>query len=290
MDQITELRDLISRHAVYPDYHQAFPCLMVARRTQPTPITGYTAEPIFALLAQGTKRVAWGDTLREYTSGEYFIAGIEMPVIGYVIEASESEPFLGIGLRLDRKTIARLMVESGIKLQSQTGPAIAVSRAKPDLIDAIIRMLRLLDNPGDLPILGPAIEREVFWRIMNCEQGAMVRQLGCADSRLTQVTRAVQWIREHYEKPLRIEDIAQVASMSVNTFFRHFKAATSLTPIQYQKHVRLHQARIILMGVSGDVAAAGYAVGYQSPSQFSRDYRKLFGHPPGEDLANLARG
>jgi AraC-like DNA-binding protein len=290
MDQITELRDLISRHALYPEYHQAFPWLMVARRTQPTPRTGYVAEPVFALLAQGTKRVAWGNTVRDYTTGDYFIAGIEVPVIGYVIEASESEPFLGIGLRLDRKAIARLMVESGIVLQSHTTPAIAVSRATTDLIDAIIRMLRLLDNPGDLPILGPAIEREVLWRLMNCEQGAMVRQLGCADSRLSQITRAAQWIRDYYEKPLRVEDIARVANMSVNVFFRHFKAATSLTPIQYQKHVRLHQARLILMGVSSDVAAAGYAVGYQSPSQFSREYRKLFGHPLGDDLAKLARG
>ncbi|MBJ2281672.1 AraC family transcriptional regulator [Pseudomonas sp. MF6767] len=290
MNQITELRNLISRHAAQIALDQAFPNLMAARLTEPTPRTGYITEPLFALLAQGTKRVAWGDTLRDYTSGEYFIAGIEVPVIGYVIKASESEPFLAIGLRLNRKAIAELMVESGIELHRQTPSAVAVSHAKVDLIDAIIRMLRLFDNPNDIPILGPAIEREILWRLMNSAQGAMVRQFGCADSRLSQITRAAQWMRDHYEKPLRVEDIARVANMSVNSLFRHFQAATSLTPIQYLKHVRLHKARTILMGVSGNVAAAGYAVGYHSPSQFSRDYRRLFGHPPGQDLAKLAPG
>jgi AraC-like DNA-binding protein len=164
---------------------------------------------------------------------------------------------------------------------------IAVSDAGPDLLDPIVRLLRLLDRPDDVPVLGPAIEREILWRLIKGEQGAMVRQLGLADSRLSQISRAVRWIRDHHTAMLRIEDLARVANMSATSFFRHFRAVTSLTPIQYQKQVRLQEARAKLLANPGDMAAVGYAVGYDSPSQFSREYRRLFGAPPGRDTARL---
>jgi transcriptional regulator GlxA family with amidase domain len=162
-----------------------------------------------------------------------------------------------------------------------------VSDAGPDLLDPIVRLLRLLDRPDDVPVLGPAIEREILWRLIKGEQGAMVRQLGLADSRLSQISRAVRWIRDHHTAMLRIEDLARVANMSATSFFRHFRAVTSLTPIQYQKQVRLQEARAKLLANPGDMAAVGYAVGYDSPSQFSREYRRLFGAPPGRDTARL---
>jgi transcriptional regulator GlxA family with amidase domain len=136
-------------------------------------------------------------------------------------------------------------------------------------------------------VLGPAIEREILWRLIKGEQGAMVRQLGLADSRLSQISRAVRWIHNHHAEMLRIEDLARVANMSATSFFRHFRAITSLTPIQYQKQVRLQEARAKLLANPRDVAAVGYAVGYDSPSQFSREYRRLFGTPPGRDAARL---
>jgi transcriptional regulator GlxA family with amidase domain len=157
------------------------------------------------------------------------------------------------------------------------------------LLDPIVRLLRLLDRPDDIPVLGAAIEREILRRLVNGEQGAMVRQLGLADSRLSQISRTVRWIRDHHAEMLRIEDLALIANMSATSFFRHFRAVTSLTPIQYQKQIRLQEARAKLLAHPGDIAAVGYTVGYDSPSQFSREYRRLFGAPPGRDVARLLR-
>jgi transcriptional regulator GlxA family with amidase domain len=183
--------------------------------------------------------------------------------------------------------VASLLLESGTVGDRSARPGIAASDAGPDLLDPIVRLLRLLDRPGDVPVLGPAIEREILWRLIMGEQGAMVRQPGLADSRLSQISRAVRWIRDHHAELLRIDDLARVVNMSATSFFRHFRAVTSLTPIQYQKQVRLQEARAKLLANAGDVAAVGYAVGYDSPSQFSREYRRQFGAPPGRDAAQL---
>jgi transcriptional regulator GlxA family with amidase domain len=149
--------------------------------------------------------------------------------------------------------------------------------------------LRLLDNPRDVAALANIIQREILWRLLTGEQGSIVRQLGLADSRLSQINRAVRWIRDHHSETLRIEKLAAVANMSMTSFFRHFRTVTSLTPIQYQKQVRLQEARAKLMVDPSDVAAVGYSVGYASPSQFNRDYRRIFGAPPGKDVARLLR-
>jgi AraC-like DNA-binding protein len=287
MELLAELRTLIARHAEGEAARQALPGIVLANISEPTPPLGYVADPKFALVAQGAKRAVLGDRVFDYPAGKYLIVGIELPMVANVVQASVEEPFLGLGLTLKPFAVASLLLESGACGDRRAPPGIAVSDAGPDLLDPIVRLLRLLDRPDDMPVLGPAIEREILWRLIKGEQGAMVRQLGLADSRLSQISRAVRWIHNHHAEMLRIEDLARVANMSATSFFRHFRAITSLTPIQYQKHVRLQEARAKLLVNPRDVAAVGYAVGYDSPSQFSREYRRLFGTPPGRDAARL---
>jgi AraC-like DNA-binding protein len=287
MEPLAELRTLIARHAGAATVREMLPGIILANYIEPTQPLGYFANPAFALVAQGAKRAVLGHRVFDYAAGQYLIVGIELPVVGHVVQASVDEPFLGFGLVFKPSAVASLLLETGADQDRHAPAGIALSEAGRDLLDPVIRLLRLLDRADDLAVLGSAIEREILWRLITGEQGAMLRQLGLADSRLSQIGRAVRWIRDHHAETLRIEDLARVANMSATSFFRHFRAVTSLTPIQYQKQVRLQEARARLLDNPSDVAAVGYAVGYDSPSQFSRDYRRLFGAPPGRDAARL---
>ena len=159
--------------------------------------------------------------------------------------------------------------------------------AGPDLLDSVARMLRLLDRPSDAPVLAPLIEREILWRLLTGPQGATIRQIGLADSDLSHVSRAIGWIRDNYAEPMKIDDFARLSGMSASAFHRHFRAVTALSPLQFQKRIRLQEARSLLVARPGDVAGIGHRVGYDSPSQFNREYRRLFGAPPGQDAARL---
>lgn len=287
MDSLAELRTLIARHAGSEHARAILPDIMLGRITAPTLPLGDVTEPVFGLVAQGAKRAVLGDRVFDYGVGEYLIVGVDLPLVANVTDASATVPFLGFGFTLNRAAIARLLLDAGFEGDRSAPPGIATSKAEADLLDPIIRLLRLLDQPGDARILAPGIEREILWRLVNGDQGMVVRQLGLADSRLSQIGRAVRWIRAHHAEALRIDALARIADMSATSFFRHFRAITSLTPIQYQKQVRLQEARARLMIEPGHVAAVGFAVGYDSPSQFSREYRRLFGTPPTRDVALL---
>jgi AraC-like DNA-binding protein len=267
---------------------------MVTASNLPTPSfahiaeTDFMAEPAFGLVAQGAKRVVLGNQVFDYAAGQYLIFSVDLPLSGYVVQASADEPFLAFGLKLKPDAIAALLLETGAPRKAKTEPpGIAVSDLTDDLIDPIVRLFRLLDRPEDIPVLAPAIEREILWRLISGEQGAMVRQLGLADSRMAQIGRAIRWLRDHYAETIRIEELARVAGMSLTSFHRHFLGVTSLSPVQFQKQIRLQKARSLLLLSSQDVAAVGFAVGYDSPSQFSREYRRLFGAPPGQDAQRL---
>ena len=167
------------------------------------------------------------------------------------------------------------------------GPALSVSDATPDLIDPVVRLLRLAGTPEDERVLAPAVKREIHWRLLTGPQGALFRQIGLADSRVALVARAIAWIRDHYDEVIRVEDLAAEVGLSVSSLNRHFRAATSMSPVQYQKRIRLQRARILLLANPADVAGAGHAVGYTSASQFNREYRRLFGAPPRQDATRL---
>ena len=283
-----EFRRLIARHAGARQVHHPLPDVVVAALHAPTPLLPYMAEPIFALVAQGAKRIVLGDHAFRYAPGQYLVVSVDLPVTGHVVQASATEPFLGFGLTLRSDEIAALLLETGAPRKiSPEPPGIAVSELSEDLLDPTVRLLRLLDRPADIPVLAPAVRREILWRLINGEQGAMVRQFGLAEGRVAQIGRAIRWIRNHYSETIRIEDLAQMSGMSVTSFHRHFRAVTSLSPIQFQKHIRLQEARSRLFSSSPDIAAVGFAVGYESPSQFSREYRRQFGVSPGQDAERL---
>lgn len=279
-----ELRELILRHAPSHATHPLLANVVLSTYTVPTQSVPCLSEPAFALVVQGAKQVILGEQTFRYATGQYLIYLVDLPLSSNVIHASEEEPVLGLGLILKPEVIASLLLESGIPATKGDGQrSIAVSNLTEDLLDPVLRLLRLLDRPNDIPILAQSIEREILWRLLNGEQGAMMRQLGLADSRIMQVARAIKWIRSHYAEKIRIETLADVAGMSITSFHRHFLAVTSLSPIQFQKQVRLQMARSILISSPRGVADVGLAVGYDSPSQFSREYRRLFGRPPRDD-------
>jgi AraC-like DNA-binding protein len=284
MNNLADLRELIERHAESESARRMLPGAIIAASRVPTEPLGFVVEPAFALAVQGTKRAVINDKVFEYGAGQFLILSVDLPLTTHVVHASPNKPFLGFGLILKPAAIASLLLETG-RSDKTEARGIAVSGLTADLIDPVVRLLRLVDRPDDVPVLGPAIEREILWRLINSDQGATVRQIGLVGSRISQVARAIRWIRTRYAEILRIEDLAQLAGMSVTSFHRHFRAVTSMTPIQYQKQIRLQEARARLLANPKDVAAVGFAVGYDSPSQFSREYRRQFGAPPGKHAA-----
>ncbi|MFJ5264694.1 AraC family transcriptional regulator N-terminal domain-containing protein [Streptomyces sp. NPDC088387] len=249
---------------------------------------GASAEPSFALVVQGAKRSALGEHVFDYHAGQYLVVAVELPLTSQVTEASSTEPFLALGLPLQPALIAQLLLEGGpATVRPYDGPAVATSDADERLIDAVVRLLRLLDDPRELAVLGPGVRREIHWRLLCGPQGALVRQIGLSESRLALVAKAVAWIKAHYDRVIRIEDLADAVGLSVSSLNRHFRAVTAMSPLQYQKQLRLQEARIQLMAAPRDVATVGHAVGYDSPSQFSREYRRMFGAPPGQDAVRL---
>jgi len=262
--------------------------LLLSVVTAPTPPTSSLASPTFALVAQGRKRLALGEQVFEYGAGDYLVVSVDLPVTGHFVEASPAAPCLGVGLELKPEVIAELLLDAAEK---PGGPVrgLSVDRASTDLIDAVIRLLRLVDQPEDAPVLAPLVQREILWRLLRSPQGAAVRDIGLADSSLSHVARVIRWIRDHYTEPFRVEDLATMAGLSTSAFHRHFRTVTELTPIQYQKKIRLQEARLRVVGLGEDVTSAGYAVGYDSPSQFSREYRREFGTPPSRDRAESGK-
>jgi len=288
MDALTELRTLIARHAKPDQYTTVVEGVRVITSAVTTQSMHHVTEPTLAVVAQGAKRAIVGDKVFEYATGQYLVVSVDLPIAGHVAKASAEEPFLGFGMNLKPAAIATLLLETAASDRALAETAgLGVSNAPTDLLDAVVRMLRLLDHPHDIAVLGPMIEREILWRLLAGEQGAMVRQIGLADSRLSQISRAIRWIRVHHAKAFKVEELADLAAMSPSSFHRHFRAVTSMSPLQYQKQIRLQEARARLLAQSHDVAAVGYSVGYDSPSQFSREYSRLFGAPPARDVARL---
>jgi AraC-like DNA-binding protein len=284
---LDELRTLLDRHA-RPDFSTAIDGVLISKADGPTAPSASMSGTVLALIAQGAKRIALGERVYEYRAGQYLVASVDLPVTGHYVEASPEHPALGFGLVLRPAAVAELLLQTG-PTGAADGPVsgLAVSDAPADLIDAVVRLVRLLDRPRDRIVLAPLYVREILWRLVTGEQGATIRELGLADSGLTHIARAVRWIRDHYQESFRVRDVAALSGMSVSAFHRNFQAVTAMSPIQFQKHIRLQKARLLLATNPGDVSGVGYRVGYDSPSQFSREYRRQFGAPPSRDAARL---
>lgn len=285
---LDEIRRLIATHA-RSDLGTSIGGLLLSRVETVEPDYSLT-EPLFVVMAQGGKRLLLGDEVFEYRAGDYLLVTADLPVTGHFLGASPRTPSLGMGLVLRPNAIASLLLETtaGSRPRSTTSsPALATGEAGPELLDAVARLLRLLDHPADAGVLAPLIEREILWRLLTGPHGGMIRQIGLADSGLAHVSRAIRWIRSNYAEAMRIDGLARLAGMSASAFHRHFRAVTAMSPLQFQKRIRLQEARSLLIANADDVAGVGHLVGYDSPSQFNREYRRLFGAPPGQDALRL---
>lgn len=282
------IRDLIDRHCRAARQDTPVAGLRLYRAEAPSPQVSTLYRPTLCLVAQGRKQVVLGDSLYEFDPSKYLIVTVDLPVTGCIVEASEARPYLGLSLDLDPGRVAELLLDNAAPPPNSRG-AIAVTPLGCDLLDPMTRLLRLLDRPEDVPVLAPLIEREVHYRLLQGEQGALLRQAATAGSHLSRVGQAADWIRRHYAEPVSVEALAELAGMSVTSFHRHFRAITTMTPLQYRTRIRLQEARRLMIVDGQNAGAIGFDVGYESQSQFNREYRRMFGVPPATDAARLRR-
>lgn len=288
MEPLRELRRLAERHVAATPFamleHRSLGLkLAVARCGQPAPIVQVYARS-FGVVVHGTKRVQLGAERFVCTAGTFIVSAVELPVEVQVARATPAEPFIGLSIALEPRQIAALLLDAAATERAPVQVAgLGGGNAPAELLDTVVRFVRLLDQPRDVPMMAPLVERELLWRLLCSEQGYRLRQIGLADSRLSQIGRAMQWLRDHYSEHARMADLARLAGMSTTSFHRHFRAIALMSPLQYQKKIRLQAARAALLAGAQDVARVGHAVGYDSPSQFSREYKRAYGLPPGQD-------
>ena len=283
---LDRIRDIVDRHAASPRRPSGLPRVALYKdEAAPRAVSGVYL-PVMALILRGTKEIAIGNRRLRYDPASYFIATVELPASGCVRLNQLHESYLAVSLDLDGDRLASLLPEAA-DLPHAVEAAFAVNPVTPELLDAWLRLLRLLDAPQDAAVLAPLCEQEILYRLLQGPQGAMLRQITRADSRLSRVRRAIALIRACYDQPLRVEALAEHAGMSPASLHRHFRVTTAMSPLQYQKALRLQEARRLI--ASGrEVAASAYAVGYESASQFSREYARMFHAPPSRDVGRLA--
>jgi AraC-like DNA-binding protein len=244
-------------------------------------------QPMLHLVLQGTKTLSIGEKVSRYSTGTYFLVPVDVPATGQIHASGLAEPYLAVSLTLDPDVIATLLMDEGKTPRVPQNTCFEGVRAPAEMIDAWLRMMRLMDYPHDAVVLAPMIEREILFRALQGPLGGILRDVARPDGRLTQIRRVTQWIGEHYTEPFRVEPLALMSQMSVAAFYRHFKMVTAMTPIQYQKRLRLLRARWLLLFDTLDATSIAYTVGYESASQFNREYARLFGLPPARDAARF---
>ena len=263
--------------------------LHLHRRSSPTEWVHGVSDLAFCVIAQGSKEVLLGDNRYRYDPAHYLLTTVELPVVSQVIEASQERPYLGLRLELDPALVGSVMVEAGhLSPRSHADVrAINVSPLDASLLDAVVRLVRLLDSPTEARFLAPLITREIVYRLLMGEQGDRLRHIAVQGGHTYRIARAIERLRQDFDQPLRIDDIARELGMSVSGFHHHFKAVTAMSPLQFQKQMRLQEARRLMLGEGLDAASAGYRVGYNDASHFNREYKKLFGVPPIRDVERL---
>ena len=265
------------------------PGLLLARRTAPTAPTTATYEPSIAVVAQGRKRATLAGTTFIFDESRYLLTSLDLPVICNVIEASEELPYLCFVLKLEMPIIRELLSREEIHAPepSSTNPAMSTGETTAELLDACCRLVDLLNTPQDIPFLNELIQREIIYRILRGPEGARLRAIATLGDQSHRTAKAIAWVRSNFAKPLRVEDLARIAGMGVSTLHHHFRALTSMSPLQYQKQLRLQAARQRMLMDGLDAASAAFEVGYESASQFNREYSRLFGQPPIRDVRAL---
>ncbi len=267
----------------------AIPGLSLFRREEPTEPFSGLYEPSLCLVAQGSKRVLLGSDTYTYDARNYLITSVHLPTIVQVTEASRERPYLGLKLVLDLREVSGLMLDTRLPAPAppQSRRGMATGRVTLSLVDAVHRLIDLLGEEKDIPILSPLIHREILYRLLTGDQGARLRQFATRGSRSQQMAHTIEWMKQHFTEAISVDDLAQMAGMSPSSFHQHFRAMTALSPLQYQKQLRLQEARRLMLTEHLDAATASFRVGYESPSQFSREYGRMFGAPPRRDMTHL---
>ncbi len=279
----TDLARVAARHAAGVETPTAVPRMTIWRHFRPTRPTPAVFEPKIYLLLQGTKRLTIGERTLQYGAGDYSVSSLSLPFTGQVTQASEAAPYLGVELRLEPATISELLL-SLAEADADGAPAIAVSPAPAEVTAPLGRLLALLDTPADIPVMAPLLERELIYRLLRGPMAGTLRQVVQSRTRFAQVRTAVAWICAHAEEALRVERLAASVGMSVTSFHRHFRAVTGYSPLAYQRRIRLPAARHQLASDGARVTAVALEAGYASPSQFSREYKRMFGVAPAYDV------
>ncbi len=247
-------------------------------------------EPMVNLILSGSKTMTVGERTFRYDPATYFVMSVDLPAVGSVHPDADGRPYLAVSLTLDPHVVGNLITD----LPKPVGGTLrdggfSVAPITDDMLDAWLRMLRLMLRPDEIAALAPAYEREILFRVLQGQLGWMLRDIALPETALSRIGVAIRWIRENFSSPLRVDDLAGMAALSVSAFHRHFKAVTALSPIQYQKRVRLLHARSMLLAGEGNATSVAFRIGYESANQFSREYARLFGRPPLKDIANLSQ-
>lgn len=268
---------------------EALPGFRLSRSSRLTEPVHSVYQPAFCFVAQGRKQALLGEKLFRYDPGHYLLFTVPLPVVFRVEEASKERPYLGFGLKLDPSLVASVMMESAteIKKGDASVKAMNVGSIDAELLDAVVRLIRLLDAPGERKVLAPLITKEIVYRLLLRGEGARLSHLLAVAGDTRRISEAIWRLRAHLAEPLKIENIARDLGMSVSGFHHHFKSVTAMSPLQFQKQLRLEEARRLMLGEDLNAASAGSRVGYDDPAYFSREYKKLFGAPPQRDIAKL---
>jgi AraC-like DNA-binding protein len=282
-----ELIDLVARFAPVAGMNAtAIAPLQLLRADQPAPLLPAVYEPSLCVVVQGSKQASLAGELFHYDALHCLVVAVTLPTVGRILQATPERPYLCVRINLDVREIGALMLEAGLPPEppAPLQRGLQVMRVSDTLLDAVLRLLRLLALPRDIPVLAPLLLREIYYRALMGELGPRLRELSVADSHAQRIARAIELLKRRFDEPVRIGEVAQAAHMSESSLHHHFKQVTAMSPLQFQKQLRLHQARRLMLSDGLDAAAAGHRVGYESASQFSREYRRLFGAPPRAEI------
>jgi AraC-like DNA-binding protein len=285
-----ELAKIIERYSDKDGVHPtAIPSLFFMRQSNETGPSHGVYKPSFCIVVQGVKEVWLAQERFKYSPADYLVSSVHLPVTAQVTEATPYVPYLGFKLEFTANQILDVLSDSEIRVGSKenTKRGMFVSRMELPLLDAVIRLVRLLDNPKGIPILAPLFTKEILYRVLQGQHGVMLEQIAIEGSSAHQIKDVIEYITSNYDKSFRIEELAEKVNMSVSSLHRHFKEVTAMSPIQFQKQLRLQEARRLLLTESADASEVAFRVGYESPSQFSREYSRMFGYPPREDIKRL---
>lgn len=287
---LQELSAAVSRHTNGDgEQETAISRLTLYRSSAPTVSDAVVYLPSLCVVAQGAKEVIVGGETYHYDSAQSLLVSVELPATSRVVVASANTPCLVVVIRIDSADVGDLLAD-GAEIPSRGTPSrgVGVTPVEPQFLDAITRLVSLLDTPQDIAALSPLVLREITYRVLTGPQGARLRQIAAPGTPAQRIAGAISWLKDHFGEPIRIDDLAKRVGLSQSAFHQHFKAVTGLSPLQYQKRFRLQEARRMMFSDGLEAAEAAFSVGYESPSQFGREYRRLFGAPPRQDVAALA--